>query len=365
MRRAWHWLIGTWIGRVLLTLIVLLVALRIAAPFVLVHVANNELRDLDGYTGSIDRVSLCLITGSYGVHGIEIIQTDGEVPVPFLTVDAVEADVAWGPLFRGRVVTEVTIHRPVLNFVHGRAEEDTQVGYEDWQETLDELVPTRIDRLTIRDGLIHFRNYETDPKVNLYVQDLWLEVRELATAEEVAEERMATLKMDALVQGSGRLRASGQMDPLASQPRFDLKVELADLDVPKLNDFLQAYVNVDAQDGTIEMIQELHAAGGTWDGYVQPMIRDLEIFEWRAEDKGFLEQVWEGTVGLVAWVLENPSEDQIATRVPVEGSFEDPDIGIWDAIWSLLSNAFIEALTGDFEGLVDVEGLPGAGASGG
>jgi hypothetical protein len=352
MRRAGQWFIGTWGGRILLGFIVLLVAIRIALPFVLVRVANDQLADLDGYRGEVGDISLCLVCGTYNVSDIEIVKTDGQVHVPFLSVDEVGAGVAWGPLFRGEVIADVAVHRPVLNLVQGRMEDDEQLGYEDWQETLADLVPTRIDRFTVREGEAHFRNYETEPKVDVYVQHVSFEVRDLATAEEVKESPQASMRLNALVQGSGRLRANGQFDPTAPQPRFDLRVQLEALDVTKLNDLLQAYANVDAQDGTVAFYQEVHAAGGKWEGYLKPMIHDLEIFEWRADDKGFLEQVWEGAVGFAAWVVENPPEDQIAARVPLEGSFEDPDIGIWDAIWSLLGNAFIEALTQGFEGPV-------------
>jgi uncharacterized protein YhdP len=358
MRRAWQWLIGTVGGRIVLGIVALLVVLRIALPFVVVSVANRQLEDLDGYRGRIDSVDIRLIRGAYRIHDLEIEMTDGKVPVPFLSVDTIGVGISWGALIHGKLVADILIEKPVVNFVQGRTEEDTQYGYDDWQETIEEIIPIRIDRFRIRDGEVHFRDFQSEPQIDLYVHQIAFDVRNLVTRREMADETpVAPFALDALVQGSGRLRAEGSFNPLADEPRLDLDLKLVDLDITKLNDLLQAYINVDAENGTLATYLEATVADGHFEGYVKPMIHDLEIFEWDPEEKGFLGQLWEGAVAAVAWVLENQREDQIATRVPVRGELDDPGVGVWAAVWALLRNAFIEALSVGLEGSVDVTEL--------
>ena len=62
------------------------------------------------------------------------------------------------------------------------------------------------------------------------------------------------------------------------------------------------------------------------------------------KDKGAIKIIKEAVVGAVASVFKNSEKDQVGTRIPFEGQFENPHAGIWDAILEVLRNAFIEAL---------------------
>lgn len=52
----------------------------------------------------------------------------------------------------------------------------------------------------------------------------------------------------------------------------------------------------------------------------------------------------ENLAGLVGVIVKNRNKDQVATKIPISGSFESADIGAISAIVNLLRNAFIQAI---------------------
>jgi len=47
---------------------------------------------------------------------------------------------------------------------------------------------------------------------------------------------------------------------------------------------------------------------------------------------------------LTSKIVENPSEDQVASRVPITGNIGNVETDVWTAIITVLGNAYVEAL---------------------
>jgi hypothetical protein len=135
-----------------------------------------------------------------------------------------------------------------------------------------------------------------------------------------------------------------KLNALAEKATFDLNAELKNTNLVQLNDFLQAYANVDVNKGTFGLYTEFASLNGKYEGYVKPVIKDLDVLGREDKKDNFFRKIWEGLVGSVGKALENPKKDQIATKIPIEGSFGKSDPDITEAIWELLKNAFIHAL---------------------
>jgi hypothetical protein len=116
------------------------------------------------------------------------------------------------------------------------------------------------------------------------------------------------------------------------------------LELKQLNSFLSAYANLNAKQGTLSVDAEFQAKGGRFDGYVKPFIHDLQVLDWKQENESLFQKMWEATAQLVGDVLTNHSDERIATRIPIRGTFDQPDTGVWPAIGGLLKNAFIVGL---------------------
>src|SRR4051812_4196093 len=77
--------IRRWPRRVVIvvgTLLVLLIAARIALPYVVKSQINARLETIPGYAGHVDNVSIHLWRGAYSLHGIAIYKVDEKVREP-------------------------------------------------------------------------------------------------------------------------------------------------------------------------------------------------------------------------------------------------------------------------------------------
>lgn len=337
VRSPWFWS--------LFGLVAILIALRAALPYIVLRYVNDELDGLEGYTGRVDDIDISLYRGAYQIQGIEIVKSNGRVPVPFFAAEELDISVEWGALLDGDIVAEIDLRRPRLNFVKGPTPKTSQTEPADnWTDTVKELAPFNINRFTIHNGSVHYRDFHSEPKVNIYVQRIEAVARNLTNAADLGGSLVATFDARALAMSSGRLKLKGSYNPYAKQPTFEVDAQLNALNIKQLNSFLKAYASVDAERGKLSVDTEIAASKGRFRGYVKPFIDDLQVLDWDKESEGFLTRVWEGVVEVATEVLEDQDKDRIATRVPLSGKVDGPEADVWSTIGGLLKNAFLEAL---------------------
>lgn len=339
-------------------LIVLIIAIRIALPYIIKDLVNKELDSIPGYSGHIVDVDLSIIRGAYQIEGVELVKTDGDNEVPFFSSPLLDFSVEWKALFEGSLVGEIAIYDPKLNFVTGPSEEKSQTSIDkSWQETVRDLFPLRINRFEVINGEIHYRDFHSDPKVDIFIEKLNILATNLTNSEDLSQTLVANLRASGVAMQSGSLEVNCKIDPYAQKPTFDLDLSIAGLQLTKLNNFLKAYGNFDVQGGTFGLYGEFAASEGNFEGYIKPLFKDLRVITWKEDHKNVFEFAWEAVVGLVAEIFENQPKDQVATRVPVKGSFENPEPDVWSTIGELIKNAFIEALLPGIEQRINLKGV--------
>jgi hypothetical protein len=313
--------------------------------------------------------------------------------VPFFSASEIDLSVQWGALLNGAIVSEIEVRRPKVNFVtassagdepkgdekskddekaakddddsKGKAQKPSESKQEqvepasNWTAVVQKLTPIRINRFSIIDGEVHYRDFGTKPKVDVYVQDINAEARNLTNSKGESGSLVATFDGRARAMHSGKLRFEGKVDPYAKKPTFDAAFRLNGLELTQLNSYLRAFANVDVEKGTFSLDAEFAAKNGEFEGYVKPFIDKLDVLRWNQEEESFVNKLWQGAVELTSELLQDQSKDRTASRVPIKGRFEQPDIGVWSAVGSLLRNAFIEALRRGLEGSVDVQKVAG------
>src|SRR5690606_2032968 len=181
------------------------------------------------------------------------------------------------------------------------------------------------------------------PKVDVAMTDTYIVATNLRNAYDSSTVLPATIKARATVY-EGDLELNLKLNPMARVPTFDLNAELSNTNLVLLNDFFEAYANVDVSRGTLGLYTEIAAAEGKFDGYVKPLLHDLNILGKEDKEDSFFKKMWEGLVGTAGQVVENLKEEQVATKIPFEGDVESPDANVWYTISYVLRNAFIQAI---------------------
>src|SRR5688572_12582577 len=338
--------------------VVVLIGARIALEPILLDYANDKLDALPAYGGHIGAIDLSLLRGGYDIQGIEIVKTGAGQPVPFFKADRIAATVEWRSLLRGSLVAEGDLYRPQVNLVQADSEQKSQLGKEvNWVDQFKELFPFRFNTVRIHDGTVTFRAPGIQTKDALTARHIDGSVSNLTNVADSTKETFARFHFDAQVLEDGNASVDGSIDPLAQQPTFDVNLRVKNVQLPQVNPWLTRFIKADAEKGEFELYMELAAAGARFKGYAKPVMRDVDIYSSEEPEKNPLKRLWEGIVDVAADVLENREKDQVAARIPLSGTIENPDADLFATIGSVLRNAFVSAFARSLEGSISVRSV--------
>ena len=345
MKRRYSWPLWTVLG-----IVVLLIVIQVALPYVVRNYLNDKLADMGDYRGQVTDVDLALWRGAYKINGLNIVKVDGKVPVPLLKAPVIDLSVSWHSLWYDHaVVAEVAFISPELNFVDGGAnKQQSQTGAgTDWREQLNKLLPFTLNEVRINDGKITFSNFNSTPKVKIEADKVNASIYNITNVVDTAGKRDARFEGKAMLQGQAPLESNATFDPFNNFEDFDFKLRATGLQLKSLNDFASAYGKFDFKAGTGDIVIEAQAKKGQISGYIKPLLRDVEIFNWQQDvenkNKGFFRSVWEAVVGASETVLKNQRKNQFATRVELSGSVHNQNVSAFQALLQILQNAFVQA----------------------
>ncbi|WP_312153710.1 DUF748 domain-containing protein [Pseudomonas sp.] len=350
MKARYRWpLVG------LASLVVLLVALHLALPYLVRDYLNDKLADMGEYRGQITDVDLAWWRGAYQINGLKIVKTTGKVPVPFLDAPLIDLSVSWHSLWYDRaVVAEVVFVRPELNFVDGGNKQTSQTGRgTDWRQQLEKLLPIPLNEVRIDNGTLTFRNFNSKPPVELKATRLQASVRNLTNVRDDKGRRDASFEGSALLLGDAKVESRATFDPFSDFDDFEFRLRATGIQLRRLNDFASAYGKFDFNAGHGDVVIEAQAEKGRLNGYIKPLLRDVDVFNWQQDvenkDKGFFRSIWEALVGASETVLKNQPKNQFATRVELSGSVHQQDISGFEAFLQILRNGFVQAFNARYE----------------
>jgi hypothetical protein len=210
--------------------------------------------------------------------------------------------------------------------------------------------------LEINDGEIHYRDFYSNPKVDIFTKKVHILAENLSNAKHNKELLPSTAEASAAVYG-GEAKLHMKLNVLSKIPVFEAKAELVSLDITNLNNFLQAYAKLDVKSGNISIYMEAATKDQQIIGYTKPIIKDLKVVNWEKDKDHPMKIAWEAVVGSVAWVFKNHSKDQLATKIEFQGSLKSPRISIMAVIGQVLYNAFIQALYPSLENSVNINSV--------
>lgn len=321
-----------------------LLGARIYLPYWLTDYVNKTLDNIPGYTGSISDVDVSLIRGAYTIDDLKILKKVKDIPVPFVDIKKTDFSLQWGALIDGEVVGEVMLYSPVINFATGKSGATSQTGLEtDWTVPIKELMPLDINWVEIQKGRINYKNFNTRPNVDIYINNLQLKATNIRNVEDKNAALPSAITARGTSIGGGSLALDGHMNIIKQIPDMDIDAKLEKVDLPSLNNYARAFAAIDFNSGNFDLYSELKTKDGQVSGYVKPLLRNIDLIDWQNPDPNPLNILWESVVSVVLEVFSNQQKDQVATQIKLEGHIDNPETDFWSTIGGILHNAFVKA----------------------
>ncbi|WP_394222243.1 DUF748 domain-containing protein [Alteromonas gracilis] len=343
-------------------LLIMLVAFRLYLPYAAANYINSTLSQSKNYDGRVGDVDLMLWRGAYSLEHVLLYKANGQVDRPLFKADYVEFTLSWSQLFKGAAVGRVVVNSPEINFVDGNTEEESQSGKnENWLYIANQLFPLRIDKLAINQGKVAFHNPDTTPAIDIALHDIQLEINNLVNSDNLSDSRVATAKAKGQTAEQGTISLNAKLNPSTKAPTFDIDIQADNVGLVNFKNLLDTYAPFDLEAGTLTLAAEVASNEGKVKGYIKPILHNVEVFSWKGDivrdGDGFFEGSVEAISAFITELFENQSEDQIATRIPIEGDLSSPETQTWDAFIAILKNAFVQAFKGNVEESIELDRL--------
>jgi hypothetical protein len=331
--------------------LVLLVALTAAItrpflPRVVLWYANRALNQSPLYQGRIGDIDLHLWRGAYSIRNVRISKTTGNVPVPFFAAKDVDMAIEWRAILHRKIVGQVVITEPQLNFVDdpGPAGGETGAGGP-WLKMVRDLFPFDINSVRVNQGSVHFRAYQKKTPVDVYLSHLQAEVDDLTNIDRTVNPMLTTVSATGLAMDQAKFELRMKLNPFSYNPTFHLSMRLLGLDITTTNDLIEAYGQFRVRHGFFDLVLDIDSDEGQLTGYIKPLFRNMIIFDLMRDiqEDDPLRAFWTAIVGGSTALVTNWDRNQLGTLIPFTGQINGPQINILATVGNVLRNAFIRA----------------------
>lgn len=322
-----------------IVILALLAGARIYLNTWLLGYVNRVLNNIEGYEGSAGNIGVDLYRGAYRIYDLKIYKKNAGIPTPFITIEQADLSIQWTALFHGRIVSSADLLHPAIHFAVKN--KNRQIGNEvDWTKPIKELMPIDINVVMLRDGNLTFQDFASNPQVNLYIHHMEGNVQNLRNVVDKTTPLPSTIDIRGTSIGEGNLSIRGRMNILKDVPDVDLLIKLENVHLPAMNNFSNAYANIDFKDGDFSLYSEFIIKDKRVSGYIKPIARHISVAGLK-EESNPIKAAWEAVASAVIELFTNHATDQFATRAELTGNLDNIRTDTWSTIAGIFHNAFI------------------------
>jgi hypothetical protein len=341
---------GTWVFVTLGVLLLVGIVFRLVLDPIAAHYTRQALAKSKSVRGAFTTVHVGVLPPGYTINRLKLIaEPGGRWDEPLFYAETTHISVLWRELLHGRLVARADIDHPKIVSVSKPGEKPKKPA-PDIAQALRNLLPAKLDRLTIDRGeaLIAQGHGANAPEV--WIHDLTLIADNLATRRQLMEGEPSHLRLDGRVQRTGRLAVDASMNPFAKGLTFSVKAALRDLALRELYAFVEPQTKLTADKGTIDVFVEIRARNGVLSGGAKPELKDVDV---KSADRGLGPRVKAALADATINLLEDerPGHDVVATTVPINGTIEDPHVQLVPAILGAARNGLVVGLASGFANL--------------
>jgi hypothetical protein len=178
----------------------------VALPHLVQRYGNQKLDDMPEYAGRIGDVDMHLWCGAYSIQSIETVKTDGDVPVPFFKSNRGRFLLSGTPSSMERwLAKSISL---ILSSTSSRGPPGRQLRSESTSHgstSSRSSFPLNINRFQVHSGTVHYRDFHSQPKVDLKIDQIEMLGTNLTNSRKLSESPGTDIKI------SGRAFASAPL----------------------------------------------------------------------------------------------------------------------------------------------------------
>ena len=338
---------------VFLSVVLLLVVLRVALPYILKSYLNEKLSNLGEYKGSLNDISLSLWRGAYQVNGLSILKA-GTENKPFVSIKNSDISLSWMALVQGKLLSEIYLVDAQLYFLEGKNKQENQLKVKKesqkyWLESFQALVPLSVQSLQLENVNLKFENSKLKglEQNNLLITQA--HAKNLIVYEG-DKNKLSPIRVDGILNKHAKLEISGGIN-LNKDPNFyDIDLSLKKFELKSANKLFKHYVPLDISKGSLTLLGEFKGNSQLANGYLRIFMYNLEILANDQKYKSGQHFLYEWVFGFGNWLLDTLKSDNVATEIPFEIKKGEFSLDSSEAFWNSLGNV-VDEMPEEFKGI--------------
>lgn len=253
---------------------------------------------------------------------------------------SLDGRLEYAPRWRWVDVDDLTLDGVVADYVQ-RASDSDRAPRKQPIPSSGPSPTVHVERIHIDKGELGLVNETVDPPYRLFLDQPEVLVRNISIP---ASNRQGTVELKGRFMGSGRTLVRAKFRP-GDRLDIDSSARVEHTSLTALNDVLRSYGDFDVNAGDLSLYSELTVHGPRVEGYVKPIVQNLDVYDAKQDaEKSVFRKAYEALVGAGATVLRNQPRDQVATRIPISGRLDDPQLSTLQAVFGIVRNAFFKAV---------------------
>lgn len=327
-----------------LSILLFLVAVRIALQPVLLGYINNKLRTFSPeMEGRVSDLNIAIIRGAFGLEGLTMKLKEADHD--FLRVEDADLSLAWREVIKGNLMADVMIAGVDFTF-DDRLPEALKKTFPEEEGKKDaprEQPPIRISRVDWKDvDIVYPSDKAYTNRGPFRLSDVEGRITNLFADSETPR---SFFHAKGKGSGTSTFKAVGSANLKADPVEWDIDAQMRNFSLVSMNQFLLNKVPMTFRKGTFDMYAEVKSEEGKIRGYVKPFMVDVAFIKEDENFKGVKHWLVEVAGAVGNWVMEAKRSKTVATKVPFTYDGKNFAIDTSKAVGDVIQHGFDQEIS--------------------